>query len=108
MVKSLKENNYLKIAATLLILILALPGLLSVVSPSSVAKIPSRDKNLRQVFPAAFFFRAVMENGVVFYYKAFDRQKHMLGVVFTASKERLFKRHYNYGRHGYKRHHHPY
>ena len=86
MVKSLKENNYLKIAATLFIFLLALPGLLSVVSPHSVAKILPEDKNLRQVFPTAFFFRGVMENGVVLYYRAFDRQKNILGVVFTASK----------------------
>ena len=86
MVKSLKKNNYLKIAATLFIFILALPGFLSVVSPHSVAKILPKDKSLRQVFPTAFFFRGVTENGVVLYYKAFDRQKNMLGVVFTASK----------------------
>lgn len=90
MVKSLKQNNYLKVTATLLILFLALPGLFSVFSRWAslcpVAKIPPRDRNLRQVFPDAFFFRAVVENCVPLYYKAFDRQKHMLGYVFTASK----------------------
>jgi RnfABCDGE-type electron transport complex G subunit len=90
MVKSLQKNNYLKTAATLLILILAAPGLLSVFFHGAGFKIfaqyPRKIRILKEVFPAAAVFKPVREGKAIAYYKAFDRQKNLLGFVFTAFK----------------------
>lgn len=86
----LKKLNYLKWTATLLILCLASPGLISVLQRWAQDKVCVRQtceefSNLKEVYPSANSFLPVRHNNKILYYKALDHQKKVLGYVFEAS-----------------------
>ena len=86
----MRKSNYLKIAATLAILCLAAPGILSVVfnlaAPEIFAQRSLERSGLKEVFPGAYSFKPVREKNEIIYYKALDRTGNILGFAFKASK----------------------
>ncbi|MFH1692183.1 MAG: RnfABCDGE type electron transport complex subunit G [Candidatus Omnitrophota bacterium] len=88
----MQKNNYFRYAATLAIICLAASGLLSVVFNITQPKILEQQskeeaKSLKDVYPAASEFEPVKEGENVVYYKAFNKDKDVLGYVFKASKK---------------------
>ena len=86
----MRKSNYLKITATVAILCLAAPGILSVVfnlaGPEIFARRSLEKSALKEVFPGAYSFKPVREKKEIIYYKALDRAGNILGFAFKASK----------------------
>jgi electron transport complex protein RnfG len=86
-----EKNSPVRYALTLGVICLVASGLLGTVHALTQPKIESQKKSqeeasLKEVFPVAESFEAVREGAETVFYKAFDSQKKMLGVVFKASR----------------------
>ena len=84
------KSNYFKYAATLAIICLAASGLLGVVynltKPKILAQQILEERNsLKEVFSAADTFEPVKKGEDIFYYKALDGRKNVLGFAFKTS-----------------------
>ncbi len=86
------KNNYIKYAATLAIICLAASGFLGVVYNMTKPKILyqqalEEQSSLKEVFPKADTFEPVKKGEDIFYYKALDAEKNVLGFAFKASRK---------------------
>lgn len=88
----MSKSNYLKYTATLAIICLAASGLLTVVYNLTRPKILyqqalEEQESLKEVIPQAQTFEPVKEADTVIYYKALDKEQHILGYAFKTSKK---------------------